>query len=172
MNKYLDYYNRSNLESIEINRLASKALKYGSAAIVLGLVGCLLAPLANLNVYSVGNLLLGLIIGIIILGICLNSFFRLKNLHGAQQNLLGNVEEIEKKLFDENGVLPEKTLIGITKEKQLFIMGQNLQGAFFAYVATKSYLHYSPVIMTETQIIDFEKVVSGDKNFFELKESF
>ena len=70
MNKYVNYYNRKTLEEIDFKKPGKKALIYGFSAIALGVFGCLLAPLANLNIYSEGNLFLAVVIGLVIFGIC------------------------------------------------------------------------------------------------------
>jgi hypothetical protein len=172
MNRYIDFYHEEKLERLNFKEPAKKALKYGLGGIALGVFGVLLAPLVNLNDYSIGNLLLGLFIGLVIFVICFRSFYKLKKLNSAKKILLTNIDEIEEKLFAENSVLREKTLLGVTDQNQLFIMGRNIEGKFFAYLATSKYLHYSPVRLAADQEKIFESLSNGEKPFFKIKESF
>ena len=171
MNRYVTYYDNQKLEELDFKKPGKKALLYGFSAIVIGIFGCFLAPLANLNIYSEGNLFFFFFFGLIIFGICFSSFLKLKRLHIAKLSALANVKEIEEKLFVENLVLPDETLIGITKDNQLFIMGRNKKKEYFTFLATHNYLHFSPAHLGEKQEIEFEQVLQGKKEFYVIKES-
>lgn len=171
MNRYISLYDKQKLEDLDFIKPATKALLYGFLGIVLGVFGYLLAPLANLNDYSYGNLFLGVVIGLIIFGICFKSFLRLKRLHKAKIAMLGNIAEIENKLFVESGVNPWETLIGLSKENALLVLGRNKDSKYYVFIATHKYLHFSPVRMTENQALDFEHSLQGEKMFFQVKES-
>lgn len=171
MNRYLNHYDSQKLEELDFKKPGKKALIYGFSAVVLGIFGCLLAPLANLNIYSEGNLFFAVVIGLIIFGICFSSFLKLKRLHIAKLSALANVKEIEEKLFVENLVLPGETLVGITKDNQLFIMGRSEKKEYFTFLATHKYLHFSPAYLGDTQEVEFEEVLQGKKEFYVIKES-
>ena len=171
MNKYVNYYNRKTLEEIDFKKPGKKALIYGFSAIALGVFGCLLAPLANLNIYSEGNLFLAVVIGLVIFGICFSSYLKLKRLNTAKISVLANVKEIESKLFVENSVLPETTLIGITKDNQLFVMGRNADERYFTFIANHKYLHFSEAYLGQKQKEDLEQTLQGQKKFYVIKES-
>ena len=171
MNRYISLYDKQKLQDLDFIKPGRKALIYGISGIVLGIFGCLLAPLANLNNYSAGNLFLGAIIGLIIFSICFKSYLRLQRLHKAKVAMLGNIGEIENKLFSDLNVLPWETLIGLSKENALLILGRNKDSNYYVFIATNKYLHFSPVRMTEIQALDFEQSLQGEKMFFQVKES-
>ncbi len=168
MNKYLDFYSSEKLRDLKFNEAAKKALIFSLSGLALGFFGVLFAPIAQLNDFSFSNLFLGCSIGIIIFLICFSINLKLKKLNNAKQILQSNINEIENKLFVEESVLREKTLIGVSKENQLFIMGKNIEGEFHTYLATNDYLHYSPVKLDQFQVDLFDKTISGEKGFKEI----
>ncbi len=171
MNKYIGFYDQSLLKDIAFKQLSKKALAYGVSAVAIGWISVLFYSFGNFREYSASYVFISLGISAIIMCLCFMSANKLKKLDAAKKNILGNLNEIENKLFVENSVLRNETLVGITKENQLFIMGRNSFGNFFTYLATNKYLHYSPVNLDQQQIIYFEKLLKGDKEFYKVKES-
>ena len=94
-----------------------------------------------------------------------------KRLNTAKISVLANVKEIESKLFVENSVLPETTLIGITKDNQLFVMGRNEDERYFTFIANHKYLHFSEAYLGQKQKEDLEQTLQGQKKFYVIKES-
>ena len=84
---------------------------------------------------------------------------------------MANVKEIESKLFVENSVLPETTLIGITKDNQLFVMGRNEDERYFTFIANHKYVHFSEAYLGQKQKEDLEQTLQGQKKFYVIKES-
>jgi hypothetical protein len=171
MNRYVCFYDKDKLEEIDFKSPSKKALQYAVGAIVIGIVGYLLGPLANLNVYSLSNLFFAVLLGLIVFGICFKSYLRLRKLHDAKVLVQSNIQEIEQQLFTLDKVKKNETLIGITKDHQLLIIGRNSEKNYFAYLATNKYLHYSPALLNENQENDFDNTLQGKKVFFKVRES-